>query len=324
MYHPTTRVLAILELLQARGEMSGAELAERLEVDRRTVRRYITMLQDLSIPIEATRGPAGRYHLRPGYKLPPLMLTDDEGLAILLSLIAARRQGIPAESHTIESALAKIERVLPGGLRDRLQAVQSSVVFHPGQPAPQPAGALVMRISAAIQAQRAVQIRYRSRGGETERMLDPYGLVFHWDHWYVVGWCHLRKEPRVFRLDRIIESDLREWRFEKPSTFDSLEFVLDRLAEAPWGWPVEVILETTLENAQRCVPPGSARLTETADGVLARGHVERLDWMARMLLTLECSFLILRPQELREALRKVAIEAAALAEREPNPQSRKH
>src|SRR3982751_1337134 len=135
MYHPTTRVLTILELLQARPTLSGADLAERLEVDRRTVRRYITMLQDLGIPIEAIRGPLGGYRIRPGFKLPPLMLADDEALAITLSLIAARRQGSAAGALAIEGALAKIERVLPAGLRARLQAVQSVVTFS-ATPAP--------------------------------------------------------------------------------------------------------------------------------------------------------------------------------------------
>src|SRR5262245_35942873 len=147
MYHPTTRVLTILELLQARGGLSGAELATRLEVDRRTVRRYITMLQDLGIPIEASRGPDGGYRLRPGFKLPPLMLTDEEALAVTLSLIGARRQGAAADPHTIESALAKIERVLPDGLRKRLQAVESSIAFLPAPAAPQPSGEMVLMIS---------------------------------------------------------------------------------------------------------------------------------------------------------------------------------
>src|SRR5262245_39693885 len=138
MYHPTTRVLTILELLQARGSLSGAELAERLEVDRRTVRRYITMLQDLGIPIETTRGPHGSYQLRRGFKLPPLMLADDEALAITLSLFTARRTGMVADLLTVERALAKIERVLPEELRARVQAVQSVVAFHtvPTEPPP--------------------------------------------------------------------------------------------------------------------------------------------------------------------------------------------
>src|SRR5262245_3486990 len=314
MYHPTTRVLTILELLQSRGSMSGGELAARLEVDRRTVRRYITMLQDLGIPVEGTRGLAGGYRLRPGFKLPPLMLTDDEALAILLSLIAARRHGLPADPHTIESALAKIERVLPDGLRKRLQAVQSSVAFLPAPAAPQPSGELVLLLSAAVQQRRRVRMRYQSHGDETERGVDPYGLVSHWGRWYLVGWCHLRQAVRVFRIDRIHAAVVEETAFERPAEFDSLRYVLESLATAPGGFPVEVLLETTLEDLQWRIPPGSAVLEQSAGGVVMRAHVERLDWMARKLLMLECPFVIRRPHELRDALRAVASEAAALAE----------
>jgi predicted DNA-binding transcriptional regulator YafY len=178
MYHPTTRVLTILELLQARPSQSGADLAARLEVDRRTVRRYIAMLQDLGIPIEASRGPVGGYRIRPGFKLPPLMLADDEALAITLSLIAARREGSAAGALAIEGALAKIERVLPEELRTRLQAVQSVVSFSSASAvSPQPNGELIMAISAAAQQQRRVQLRYQSGDRETVRAFDPYGLV---------------------------------------------------------------------------------------------------------------------------------------------------
>ncbi len=104
MYHPTTRVLTIHEMLHSRPNLSGATIAEQLEVDRRTVRRYITMLQDLGIPIEATRGPYGGYRLRPGFKLPPLMLGDDEALAITLSLLAAQRQGMSVEGAATAGA----------------------------------------------------------------------------------------------------------------------------------------------------------------------------------------------------------------------------
>jgi predicted DNA-binding transcriptional regulator YafY len=316
MYHPTTRVLTILELLQARGSLSGAELAERLEVDRRTVRRYITMLQDLGIPIEGTRGLAGGYRLRPGFKLPPLMLTDDEALAILLSLIAARRQGGPADPHTIEGALAKIERVLPDGLRQRLQAVQSSVAFLSAPAAPQPPGEMVMLLSMSVQQQRRVLLHYQSYRDETERSVDPYGLVLHWNHWYLVGWCHLRQAMRVFRLDRILDAVAEETTFARPETFDCLQYLLESFAAVQWGYPIEVLLETTMENARRCIPPGSAIFEQTARGVVIRSHTERLDMVARNLLLLECPFLIRRPSELRDALRTIAAEAAALAERE--------
>src|SRR5262245_58095682 len=156
MYHPTTRVLTILELLQAHQVLTGAELAARLEVDRRTVRRYITMLQDLGLPVESTRGPLGGYRLRPGFKLPPLMLSDDEALAVTLSLILARRYGIAADVLATEGALAKIERVLPDGLRARLQAVQQVVTISSAASAAPPDGEILMQISMAVQQQRRI------------------------------------------------------------------------------------------------------------------------------------------------------------------------
>jgi len=319
MYQPTTRVLTILELLQARASLSGSELAARLEVDRRTVRRYITMLQDLGIPIEAIYGPYGGYRIRPGFKLPPLMLTDDEALAITLSLIAARRQGIAADALAIEGALAKIERVLPQGLRERVQAVQAVVSFSPTPSAPQPQGEILMCLSMAAQQTRRVHLRYQSHREETARSFDPYGVVYHWERWYTIGWCHLRNAVRVFRLDRVLSAELETETFARPPESDSLKQVLQSLATAPWGWQIEVLLETTLAEAQRRIPPGNGLLEQAPSGVVMRAHVERLDWMARMLLMLKCPFVIRQPPELRAALRQVAAEAAALAEREESP-----
>jgi predicted DNA-binding transcriptional regulator YafY len=316
MYHPTTRVLTILELLQARATLSGVELAARLEVDRRTVRRYVTMLQDLGIPIESTRGPYGGYRLRPGFKLPPLMLNDDEALAIILSLIAARRQGFAVDGLAAEGALAKIERVLPASLRARLQAVQEVVAFSPAPPAPQPDSEILLRLSDAAQQTRRVRLRYRSRDEETARSVDPYGLVYHWDRWYMVGWCHLRRDVRVFRLDRVLAAEIEEAAFTRPPDFDSLRYVLEALPTAPPGWEVEVLLETTLDEAQRRIPPGSAILAAAPGGVVLRVHSEHLEWLARMLLMVGCPFVVRRPAELRDALRRLAAEVAALAERE--------
>jgi predicted DNA-binding transcriptional regulator YafY len=315
MYHPTTRVLTILELLQARPNLSGADLAARLEVDRRTVRRYITMLQDLGIPIEAIRGPLGGYRIRPGFKLPPLMLADDEALAITLSLIAARRQGSAAGALAIEGALAKIERVLPEGLRARLQAVQSVVTFSTTPAPPQPDGEMIMRISAAAQQQQRIRLHYQSGEKETVRFFDPYGLVHHWDRWYTVGWCHLRADVRVFRLDRVRDATPEDATFTRPADFDSLAYVLDSLAAAPWSWSVEVLLETTLEEARRRIPPGNAIIKQVEGGILVQLGVDRLDWMARTLMLVGCPFVVRQPPELRDALRQLASEAAAMAER---------
>src|SRR5947209_1311661 len=134
MYHPTTRVLTVLEVLQSRGGASGAELAARLEVDVRTVRRYITMLQEMGIPIEARPGRHGGYRLRPGYRLPPLMLANDEALAVTLGLLWARRLGLAGAAPAMEGALAKIERVLPSELRTQVHALAEALILDSPRP----------------------------------------------------------------------------------------------------------------------------------------------------------------------------------------------
>src|SRR5215468_5612992 len=151
MYHPTTRVLTVLELLQSRQRLSGVELAKRLEVNVRTVRHYITMLQDMGIPIESERGRYGAYRLRPGFKLPPLMFTEDEALALTLGLMVARRLGLAATAPAVEGALAKVERVMPQALRVRIQAVQETLVIAGATLYAAPAGGLVLTFSSAAQ-----------------------------------------------------------------------------------------------------------------------------------------------------------------------------
>ena len=123
MYRPTARVLTVLELLQSHERMTGAELARRLEVDVRTVRNYVQTLTDLGIPVEAERGRYGAYHLRAGYKLPPLIFTEDEALALTLSLLVARESDLVTVAPAFAGVLAKVERVLPAATRAHIQAV---------------------------------------------------------------------------------------------------------------------------------------------------------------------------------------------------------
>src|SRR5947209_10839857 len=179
MYFPTTRVLTVLELLQSRQQMSGPEIAGRLEVNTRTVRRYITMLQDLGIPVEAERGRHGAYRLRPGFKLPPLMFTEEEALALTLGLLAARKLGLAVAAPAVEGALAKIERVLPNTLRERVQAVHETLVFDFNPPAEAPTSEVLGTPCPAVQQGRPVSLRYQAWQSQvTERTVDLYGLVY--------------------------------------------------------------------------------------------------------------------------------------------------
>lgn len=317
MYFPATRVLTVLELLQSRQRISGPELATRLEVDTRTVRRYIMMLQDLGVPVESERGRYGSYRLRPGFKLPPLMFTDEEALALTLGLLAARKMGLTVAAPAVEGALAKIERVLPALLRARVQAVEETLVFDFTPSTTVPNNEVVVTLCAAAQQGRRVGMCYRNWNSseETRRAVDPYGLVYRSGFWYMVGYCHLRSDLRTFRLDRIVSTEMSEESFTRPSNFDCLAHLLQSLPKTPNTWYVDVLLETTLEQAQRVVPPALALLEESEHGINFRCYVENLDWIAYVLLGLSCPLIVHQPPELRDALRRLAQEAMKLAER---------
>ncbi|PZF99941.1 helix-turn-helix transcriptional regulator [Micromonospora deserti] len=314
MSHPAGRVLSLLELLQSQHRLTGAELARRLGVDERTVRRYATTLVDLGIPVTADRGRYGGYRLRPGYKLPPLMLTDDEAVAVLLGLVAAERLGLGTEEPATATAMAKIHRVLPAALAERLAAVQEHLGFtlRRAEPDARPATGTLLTLGAATRHRRRLRLAYRSwSGGTSRRELDPYGLVFHAGRWYVTGHDHLRGEVRTFRLDRIGEVVPGEETFTVPAGFDPVAQVTRSLAGVPYAHDVEVLLETDLATARRRVPPSVAELTTTADGVLLRARVEHLDGMAQLLAGLGWPFTVLRPDGLRAA---VAAHARRLAD----------
>jgi predicted DNA-binding transcriptional regulator YafY len=318
VYHPTTRVLTVLELLQSRSRLSGADLAERLEVDRRTVRRYVSNLQELGVPVESEPGRYGGYRLRPGYKLPPMMFTEEEALALILGLILSRRVGLTDSAPAIEGALAKIDRVLPDRLRGRVQAVQGALAFTPLRDTLRASDpATLLTLTSAAQDSRRVWMRYRGADQETERAIDPYGVVHHRGRWYVVGWCHLRDDVRMFRLDRVLALETHEATFPKPLDFDCVAYVLQSLATIQWGWPIEVFLELSLADAQRRIAADLGTLEEVSGGVLLRTHTDALDWMARFLVELDCPFRIQHPPELRQAVYALARRISGQARRAP-------
>ncbi len=307
MYSPVTRLLTVLELLQARPSITAAQLAQRLEVNARSARRYITMLQDLGMPIEAERGRYGGYRLRPGYKLPPLMLTEDEALAVTLGLLAARQLGLNDTVPAVEGALAKVERVLPIAVRERVRAVQDSVTVDLDVPAGLSAADKLKTFTTAAQQERRLTMRYQAGSGEqSQRSFDCYGLLYRKGRWYAAGYCHLRQEVRVFRLDRVLEAELGDEHFERPTDFESKEFVLARIAAIPDTWQVQALLETTLEDIEALVPREYATLEERSDGVLLRAYDRDLDHAARFLVGLGCPLCVLNPEELLEALERLA------------------
>ena len=318
MYSPTTRLLTLLELLQSYKAMSGTEIARRLEVDKRTVRRYITMLQDMGIPVEAERGPYGAYQLRPGFKLPPLMFTDAEAVAVTLGLLAIREFRFPVDVAAVEGALAKTERVMPATLLSQIRGLQESITFNVSLPSNLPHPHILSALSEAAQQHQQVSISYETWSGEkTERDFDPYGIVFNDGYWYTAGYCHLRQDLRTFRLDRISKLEPRKTSFTAPENFDVLDYVLKSVTMMPGTRQVEAVLDTTLEQAQQLIPPIMGTLEVIEDGVLFRRSITQLDWVALYLMTLDVPITIRQPEELREMIRQMAARGLKMVDNGP-------
>ncbi|MEU8700858.1 YafY family protein [Streptomyces sp. NPDC048680] len=319
MSRPTVRVLTLLELLQSGGIRTVAELADRLGVDGRTVRRYVDQLIDLDVPVEAVRGRYGGYRLAPGYRLPPLMLSDDEALAALLGLVAGRRTGLMTTADTAsETAAAKIRRVLPERVARRLDTVLESLAFTsaPGEFA-HPDAEVLLTVADAVRHRRPLTIRYTDRDGRrSERPLHAYGIVAHAGRWYVTGADPAIGEDRTFRLDRITGARTLPGSFEVPAGLDPAQRVLSGFATAEYRYEVTLRIHGTAEQIRARLPESVASLEEVApvpgadpaDGPWMRVgmRVEELDWIPPVLASLDRPFVIERPAELRDLVLALA------------------
>ena len=313
MHSPITRLLTVLELLQSYQQMSGSEIARRLEVDARTVRRYIVALQDMGIPVEAERGPYGAYQLERGFRLPPLMFTEAEAIALTLGLIAIREFRFPIDVAAVEGALAKTERVMPEKPLQQVRALQEAITFRVTRP-PDPLGNdFVALLSMAVQQGQRVHLTYRAWGSDdSERDFDPYGIVFNEGYWFTVGYCHLRHNLRTFRLDRIVALEAGAESFERPEHFDALAQVLSSLKTWPGTEQVEVLLKTSLEHARESIPAEMGTFEACAEGVIFRRAAYQLEWTAYALLSLDFPVIVLQPTALRDILRRIAGKASQI------------
>ncbi|WP_369221219.1 helix-turn-helix transcriptional regulator [Streptomyces sp. R39] len=336
MSRPAGRVLTLLELLQSGGTRTVAELADRLGVQGRTVRRYVDQLIDLDVPVESVRGRYGGYRLAPGYRLPPLMLSDDEALAVLLGLVAGRRAGLTTARLTAgETAAAKIRRVLPKDTARRLDALLEALAFtdRPGEFDTPDAGVL-LTVADAVRHRRPVAVRYTDREARrSERTLHPYGIVAHAGRWYVTGKDARIGEDRTFRLDRIADARTLPGSFEPPAGPDPAQRLLAGFATADYRHAVTLRIHGTAAQIRARLPAGVAILQEHEDEhepaagrdraaerwLRVELRAERLDWLPPLLASLDRPFVIERPGELRDLVVAHADRVAACARRAEPP-----
>jgi predicted DNA-binding transcriptional regulator YafY len=276
------------------------------------LRRYITILQDLGIPIIAERGRYGAYELGVGHKLPPMMFTNTEALSLALGLLAVEHLSLSEVAPAIESARAKLERVLPLELRDQFRALAEAVAFDWSKSPMASPSEVILTLSRAVQLRRRTHLLYRSgAGNETKRDFDPYGLAYHQGKWYAVGWCNLRKDLRSFRLDRVARVDLTDATFDLPEQFDAMTYVVQAIASVPRKFAFEILLKTDLASAKEEIMDVLGVLEPCDDGVLLRGSTDDLDWMARQLARFSFDFSVREPEDLRVALHNLAAKLAS-------------
>ena len=310
MSRPTARALTLLDLLQSRTQINGAELARRVGVDRRTLRRYIATLEEIGIPISAEYGPHGGYRVTPGFKLPPMMFSDDEAQALSLGLLAARELGLAGIVPAIESAEAKLARVMPESLRASSAGVRETIALQ--VPVAVATDAQLLReLSRSAQMRRCVSLRYRAaNGSETLRGFDVYGLVFRGGRWYVVGHCQLRNGLRTLRMDRVVTLQSTPRTFERPRGFDPAAYLSDAMRSLPRAFAFEVRLSGELERVRERCFWMLGTLDAKGDAVHLRGSTDDLDWTARQLLALPFDVDVIGPPALGAALGVVVSKLA--------------
>lgn len=271
MYGTSERLLRLLSLLQARRDWPGRDLAERLEVDVRTIRRDVERLRALGYPVHATPGVAGGYRLGSGAALPPLLLDDDEAVAVAVGLRTAANGTVSGIEETSVRALAKLEQVLPTRLRGRVRAMDAALVRMPGG-APAIDAELLTVVAAACRDHERLRFTYGTRDGVVgERDVEPLSLVHTGWRWYLVAYDRDRADWRTFRLDRIDGLPVPGFRFtpREPPAADLAAYVSERISAAPYPHQVTLRVSTSAAELAARIPP-SAGAVEPVDAGTCR------------------------------------------------------
>lgn len=313
MPDPARRLFALVDLLQSRGRATTPELARHLGVSERTLRRDLGRLRELDIPVEVNPGRAGGVSLPPGSLLPPLRFTDDELLALVLGVNLVSQTGDATLERASSRAVRRLQ-VLTEGTRTRLEALDHALALGPpGVSSSNVASLTVLELAEAVHQRRTLELRYASRGQASLRRVDPYGLARLYGRWYLVGYCHLRRDLRTFRLDRIRSFVGGAESFVRPEGLDAFDEIARSVALAQRPVRCQVRLFVSMERASRLLPGTDALLEPDPQGVLltVRAHADYLEHVALELLGMFCKLEILEPPELKKAFVALGERATA-------------
>ncbi|AWL38570.1 MULTISPECIES: YafY family protein [unclassified Streptomyces] len=308
MLETSARLLRLLTLLQSPRAWPGTELAERLGVSGRTVRNDIERLRTLGYPVDATRGSTGGYRLAAGSAMPPLLLEDDEAVAVTLAVRTVAESSMAGTEETSLRALAKLEQVLPARLRRRVRALQEYTAPVPAdRPGPRVDTELLMTLTAACRDHERLRLDYR--GASTRRLVEPQRVVNWGRRWYLVAWDVDREDWRTFRADRITPRTPAGPRFAPRGDpeGDAAAYVAGKVSAAAWRHHARVTVHAPAPTVLERVNP-AVGVVEAVDGrtcVLVTG-ADSLESLAVHLSVLGCDFTVTEPPELVAYLRELA------------------
>jgi predicted DNA-binding transcriptional regulator YafY len=310
MNQTSSRLLELLSLLQGRRDWPGNELAGRLEVSGRTVRRDMERLRQLGYPVESLTGPAGGYRLRAGSAMPPLLLDDDEAIAIAVGLRTAAGTSVTGIEETAIRALVKLEQVLPAHLRRRVAALGSTTFTLP-VPGPTVDPQHLAVIAPACRDSECLRFAYRARDGtESRREVEPHSLVNRGRRWYLVAWDRRREDWRTFRIDRLAKPASTGVRFtpRKLPAKDAVAYVEQSIAGARNRFEARVTLHATAAEITSRGPIHWGGI-EPIDGHTCEYKTsdDDLRWLALRILMFGVDFEVHEPPELVEHLQGLAL-----------------
>ncbi|MEU7159008.1 helix-turn-helix transcriptional regulator [Streptomyces chrestomyceticus] len=318
MSETSARLLNLLSLLQTPREWPGSELADRLRVTTRTIRRDIERLRDLGYPVHATMGAEGGYRLAAGTAMPPLLLDDEEAVAIAVGLRSAAGHTVDGIEEASVRALAKLEQVLPSRLRRRVGALGTATVPMPAGDGPTVDPAHLTALAAAVANRERLRFTYRAGDGvRSKRLVEPHRLVSAGRRWYLVAYDNEREDWRIFRVDRLSEpypTGVRTPPRELPAQ-DAAAFVTERMQGLAPGCAAVVTVQASAAEVCKRLGRAVAAVEPLGEGVCrVRTRPDCLEWTAVRLATLGSEFTVHEPPELAEHLRRLggrALRAAA-------------
>ena len=308
MLETSARLLRLLALLQARRDWTGPELAERLGVSTRTVRADVERLRSLGYPVVSAPGVAGGYRLGKGSSLPPLLLDDDEVVAVAIGLRSAAVGGVAGTEEASLRALAKLEQMLPSRLRPRIDALRGATVAVPAT-GPLIDADVLTTIAAAIRAGERLRCDYTDHAGtRTLRTLEPHRLVCWGRRWYLVAWDVGRDDWRTFRVDRVAPRPPAGPRFTPRALPDDdiAAYVQRGVGSAPWRYRARVRLDAPADRVAPRLPPAVTVTPDGPDRCIAAVGAETAHVVALYLGMLDVDFEILEPPDLAAAFARLA------------------